>query len=154
MPFKSEKQRKYLWAKHPEIAKKWQEKYGSLLYKVAYGYNVNVGPRRGQGAASVRIPNKDVVNSSGVDKEKKALYGGGAGTSLTPKFKGAVPMIKDQGKTTTVFKNKDAIPKIATLSDLYKKREAMIAANVPLQTHEVQGGTRPSGPTAKLIGQV
>lgn len=29
MPFESEKQRKYLWAKHPEIAKKWTKKYGS-----------------------------------------------------------------------------------------------------------------------------
>jgi hypothetical protein len=23
MPFKSEKQRRYMWAKHPSIAKKW-----------------------------------------------------------------------------------------------------------------------------------
>lgn len=23
MPFKSEKQRKYMWANHPEIAKRW-----------------------------------------------------------------------------------------------------------------------------------
>lgn len=29
MPFKSEKQRKFLWAKHPEIAKRWTKKYGS-----------------------------------------------------------------------------------------------------------------------------
>jgi hypothetical protein len=29
MPFKSESQRKFLWAKHPEIAKKWAHKYGS-----------------------------------------------------------------------------------------------------------------------------
>ena len=29
MPFKSEKQRKYMWAKEPAIAKKWTEKYGS-----------------------------------------------------------------------------------------------------------------------------
>jgi hypothetical protein len=32
MPFKSEKQRKYLWAKHPEIAREWAEKYGSPKY--------------------------------------------------------------------------------------------------------------------------
>ena len=25
MPFKSEKQRRYLWAKHPEIAEKWAQ---------------------------------------------------------------------------------------------------------------------------------
>jgi hypothetical protein len=29
MPFKSEKQRRYLWAKHPKIARKWTAKYGS-----------------------------------------------------------------------------------------------------------------------------
>lgn len=29
MPFKSEKQRRFLWAKHPEIAREWTEKYGS-----------------------------------------------------------------------------------------------------------------------------
>ena len=29
MPFKSEKQRKYLWKNNPKIAKKWTTKYGS-----------------------------------------------------------------------------------------------------------------------------
>lgn len=29
MPFKSESQRKFMWAKHPKIAKKWAKKYGS-----------------------------------------------------------------------------------------------------------------------------
>ena len=29
MPFKSEKQRKYMCAKEPAIAKRWTEKYGS-----------------------------------------------------------------------------------------------------------------------------
>jgi hypothetical protein len=29
MPFKSESQRKYLWANHPEIAKRWADKYGN-----------------------------------------------------------------------------------------------------------------------------
>lgn len=29
MPFKSEKQRKYLWANKPKIAKDWTAKYGS-----------------------------------------------------------------------------------------------------------------------------
>ena len=31
MPFKSEKQRKYLFAKEPAIAKKWTKKYGSKI---------------------------------------------------------------------------------------------------------------------------
>ena len=33
MPFRSEKQRKYLFAKKPAIAKKWSKKYGSKIIK-------------------------------------------------------------------------------------------------------------------------
>jgi hypothetical protein len=29
MPFKSAKQRRYLWWKHPRLAKRWSKKYGS-----------------------------------------------------------------------------------------------------------------------------
>ena len=29
MPFKSEKQRRYLWKKHPKIAREWTKAYGS-----------------------------------------------------------------------------------------------------------------------------
>lgn len=32
-PFKSEKQRKYLWSKEPKIAKRWTKKYGSKVVK-------------------------------------------------------------------------------------------------------------------------
>ena len=31
MPFRSEKQRKYMWAKHPDIARRWTKKYGSKV---------------------------------------------------------------------------------------------------------------------------
>lgn len=31
MPFRSEKQRRFLWLKHPEIAKRWSDKYGSKI---------------------------------------------------------------------------------------------------------------------------
>ena len=33
MPFKSEKQRKYLWAKEPAIAEKWTKEHGSKIAK-------------------------------------------------------------------------------------------------------------------------
>lgn len=29
MPFESEKQRRFLWLKHPDIAKRWAHKYGN-----------------------------------------------------------------------------------------------------------------------------
>ena len=171
MPFKSESQRRYMFSKHPKIAKEWQaktkgdlpEKVGSLLCKIAVS-TMGVGPRRGT-AALQRLVNKDVINSSGVgskDLLKKAYNGVSATSVIAPKtpkseigsFKGAVPQIKDQGKTTIVLGNKNAIPKVATLSDLYKKRLARMAANVPINTHEVQGGIVASGPTAKMRGQV
>lgn len=33
MPFKSEKQRRYLWMHHPEIAREWTVKYGGKVKK-------------------------------------------------------------------------------------------------------------------------
>jgi hypothetical protein len=33
MPFRSVKQRKYMWMRHPKIAKEWTEKYGSKIVK-------------------------------------------------------------------------------------------------------------------------
>jgi len=35
MPFRSEKQRRYMWMHHPEIAKRWTKKYGSKVVKKA-----------------------------------------------------------------------------------------------------------------------
>ena len=37
MPFKSEKQRRYLWANEPEIARDWSDKYGSRVKKANGG---------------------------------------------------------------------------------------------------------------------
>ena len=31
MPYRSEKQRKFMHAKHPKIAKKWDKKYGGKI---------------------------------------------------------------------------------------------------------------------------
>jgi hypothetical protein len=31
VPFKSVKQRKFMWAKHPEIAKRWTAEHGSTI---------------------------------------------------------------------------------------------------------------------------
>ena len=37
MPFRSVKQRKFLWANHPDIAKRWTEEHGSTPQKAAHG---------------------------------------------------------------------------------------------------------------------
>lgn len=33
MPYRSDKQRKFMHARHPEIAKKWDKKYGGKVVK-------------------------------------------------------------------------------------------------------------------------
>jgi|TARA_R100001594_G_scaffold79455_1_gene114133 hypothetical protein len=33
MPFKSEKQRRYLWKNNPKLAREWEEKYGKAKKK-------------------------------------------------------------------------------------------------------------------------
>ena len=33
MPFKSEKQKRYMYANHPDIAKRWSDKYGDKPQK-------------------------------------------------------------------------------------------------------------------------
>ena len=40
MPFKSEKQRRYLHAKHPEIADRWEKKYGKPTRRKSGGRRV------------------------------------------------------------------------------------------------------------------
>jgi len=35
MPFKSMAQRKFMWAKHPKIAREWTKKYGGKIVKKA-----------------------------------------------------------------------------------------------------------------------
>mgnify|MGYP003138172196 CR=1 FL=1 len=44
MPFQSEKQRRYLWANEPEIARDWSKKYGSRVRKVNGGMMDKIMP--------------------------------------------------------------------------------------------------------------
>ena len=37
MPFRSEKQRKFMYSQHPEIARKWSKKYGNKIVKSKTG---------------------------------------------------------------------------------------------------------------------
>jgi|TARA_R100001440_G_C2432281_1_gene104599 hypothetical protein len=45
MPFRSEKQRAYLYANEPEIAKSWAEKHGNKVVKKSNGGYIRVTPR-------------------------------------------------------------------------------------------------------------
>jgi len=45
MPFRSEKQRAYLYANEPEIAESWAEKHGNKVVKKSNGGYIRVTPR-------------------------------------------------------------------------------------------------------------
>ena len=57
MPFQSEKQRRYLWANEPEIARDWTDTYGSGIAK-ALGGRIGFQEGKGTGWAAQQILNK------------------------------------------------------------------------------------------------
>ena len=57
MPFQSEKQRRYLFANEPKIAKEWTEKYGSKPKKAKGGTVVR--PR----GFNLMLPNKRPITT-------------------------------------------------------------------------------------------
>ena len=52
MPFQSEKQRRYLWANEPEIARDWADTYGSRIEKNDGGI-MRVGFQKGHHASGM-----------------------------------------------------------------------------------------------------
>ena len=42
MPFRSEKQRRYLWKNHPKIARDWTDTYGSKPVKKKHGGKIKI----------------------------------------------------------------------------------------------------------------
>jgi len=72
MPFQSEKQRRYLWANEPEIAREWTDRYGA-----SEGGITRLGFRRGN-------PHSDAGGrtSSGMDMSGASNRGGTTGSGL------------------------------------------------------------------------
>lgn len=45
-PFRSEKQKKFLWSQHPEIAKRWTEEYGDKVVTKKKSKNKKWNPHK------------------------------------------------------------------------------------------------------------
>jgi len=71
MPFQSEKQRRYLWANEPEIARDWTDTYGSRIKKNDGGI-MNAVPRQGYFIGGVSDFFSDVVGT--VSKAAKKVF--------------------------------------------------------------------------------
>ena len=83
MPFRSEKKRRYLWAKEPDIAREWTDEHGSKPKRLASG-----------GMIKKAIANKMKL----VDYSHMRAGGMISNGSLTPKCKdmGVVENFQDQ----------------------------------------------------------
>ena len=62
MPFQSEKQRKYLWANEPEIARDWTDKYGSRVKKQEGGISATWIPGHTKPIDLLGIPQQHMTN--------------------------------------------------------------------------------------------
>ena len=59
MPFQSEKQRRYLWANEPEIARDWTDTYGSRIQKKNGGImSIQGGVENYEPSEMVNVPRK------------------------------------------------------------------------------------------------
>ena len=87
MPFQSEKQRRYLWANEPEIARDWADTYGSRIKKDDGGISqlVKSGPGRPGYAGRNFMGDYDPQNTTGWQQsgqvETHVPGGGGATTT-------------------------------------------------------------------------
>jgi hypothetical protein len=58
MPFQSEKQRKYLWANEPEIARDWTDKYGSRVKKQEGGGIMDAWGKHATATEAMKLMNQ------------------------------------------------------------------------------------------------
>ena len=77
MPFKSEKQRRYLWANEPKVAKEWTKEYGSKPMKKGGAIKKNMGGTTGPKVGAQKFPN----TSGGFHQAQKTAKS--TGQSLT-----------------------------------------------------------------------
>ena len=78
MPFKSEAQRKYLWANEPGIARDWTDKHGSRIHKAGGGIGQLVQP--GPGRPGYRGPQDWGEQERAEEQAAKTGTAGSVGT--------------------------------------------------------------------------
>lgn len=77
MPFKSEKQRRYMYANEPEIAKKWSKKYGNKILKAKGGADAS------KADFGVSTPSPGDTGGEGGYSQKSTNQFGAKGSSPT-----------------------------------------------------------------------
>jgi len=90
MPFKSEAQRKYLWANEPEIARDWTDEYGSGIQAAQGG---RIGLRRGSGPGP---GGQGARGQATQNPGRSAPSGGGGGRDVMPVYTPPSPVTRGE----------------------------------------------------------
>ena len=108
MPFQSEKQRKYLWANEPEIAREWTDKYGSRVKKQWGGimdylmpaWNFSKGIYGDQNPTITSSMQQDLINraqATGLDTGSLGYSDFGAESLGSGRFGGGIKSLAQEG---------------------------------------------------------
>lgn len=137
MPFRSSAQERYMWAAHPDIARRWVKKYGSILHRKSkktskeYGFKASLAagtqkrfPKGSKKGGQFAPKNSGIPVSRAVEFRKSIFH---AGTN-----KAAVEAIKAVDRVHTDGK----LPKIQVISGIpYHLQAARGAFNT--QTNKI-----------------
>ena len=101
MPFKSEKQRRYLWANEPEIARDWTDTYGSGIHKALggrIGFYRGSDRHAGTGSSQSRAPSSGPHGGGGGGTKSAPSHSPDRGGPINPHADTA-PVIQQQRQT-------------------------------------------------------
>ena len=99
MPFKSEKQRKYLFSKKPKIAREWSEKYNTGGKMAKPGLYANINKRKKSGTS--RTKSKSTISPEAYANMKAGfpkMYGGSMKKPTKKMYGGKMHMNRKKGK--------------------------------------------------------
>ena len=99
MPFENEKQRRFMWAKHPDIARRWTDKYGSTPKK-----DVKMASAKGITKRATRIMKKTGASSHeafGLAVKRAKAYQGREVAEERAGVRGVKKMAKKQYERVT-----------------------------------------------------
>ena len=134
MPFQSEKQRRYLWANEPEIARDWTDTYGSRIKKDDGGISqlVKSGPGRpgyggphetwGGGAEAGRDPSSSNYSTGNVGGDGPKHHTGGDQSNIEAVKLNKKKQLKELALRDAENKQKDV--KQLSLQDKFKLKSS------------------------------
>ena len=99
MPFKSEKQRKYLFSKKPKIAREWSKKYNTGGKMAKPGLYANINKRKKSGTS--RTKSKSTISPEAYANMKAGfpkMYGGSKKKPTKKMYGGKMHMNRKKGK--------------------------------------------------------